>query len=102
MSLITAAWLCYAIGSNGKVLNNKIVSYLSGISMEIYLCHMMCFRAVEFLHIENFISNHYVIYWITCILTLAVAVIFSHGCKYYLLPLLEQGIAAVKEKAKKR
>lgn len=86
MSLITGAWLCYAMGSNGKVLSNKVVKYLSGISMEIYLCHMMCLRAVQALHIDNYISNIYVVYWITCVLTLGVAILFSHVVKYMFLP----------------
>lgn len=86
MTSITSAWLCYAIGSNGKVLNNKVVKYISGISMEIYLCHMMCFRAVQFLHIDNFISNIYLVYWITCILTLGMAIVFSHVVKFIILP----------------
>ena len=86
MSLTMAVWLCYAIGSNGKVLNNKVVGYLSGISMEIYLCHMMCFRAVQFLHIDIYISNIYVVYWITCVLTLGVAIVFSHVIKYLFIP----------------
>ena len=90
MSVITAAWLCYAIGTNGKVLNNKVVSYLSSISMEIYLCHMMCFRAVQFLHIDNYISNIYMLYWITCILTLGIAIVFSHVVKYIFLPKTEK------------
>lgn len=86
MTVVTASWLCYAIGTSGVVLNNKIVKYLSGISMEIYLCHMMSFRAVQFLHIENYVDNVYIIYWIVSSLTLAVAVAFSHVVKFYVLP----------------
>ena len=54
--------------------------------MEFYLCHMMCFRAVQFLHIDNYINNIYVVYWITCVLTLSVAIVFSHVVKYMFLP----------------
>ena len=93
MSLITASWLCYAIGTEGVVLNNRIVRYLSGISMEIYLCHMMSFRAVEILHVDNYIGNIYAVYWIISFLTLAVAICFSHVVKYYGLPMIERGVA---------
>lgn len=86
MSIITGSWLCYAIGTSGLVLNNKAVKYLGSISMEIYLCHMMCFRAVQFLHINDHISNIYIVYWITCILTLGVAIVFSHVVKFIFLP----------------
>ena len=41
--LVFAVWLMYDIGSKDIVLNNKVAKYLSGISMEIYLCHMMFF-----------------------------------------------------------
>lgn len=98
MSLITVAWLCYAMGSNGKILNNKIVRYIGGISMEIYLCHMMCFRAVQFLHLDNYIGNIYVVYWITCVLTLAVAIVFSHTCKYIVLPMIGRAFDKIKTK----
>lgn len=89
MSALCAIWLMYAIGTEGKVLNNRFTKYLSGISMEVYLCHMMCYRAVEILHLERYISNADILYWLTCILTLAVAIIFSHVVKYKILPLIE-------------
>ncbi len=86
MTMITSGWLCYAIGVSSIVLNNKVVRYLSSISMEIYLCHMMCFRAAQMLHVDNYVHNIYVVYWITSILTLAIAVVFSHVVKYIFLP----------------
>lgn len=89
MSLVTVVWLCYAIGTSGRLLNNRLVSYLSGISMEIYLSHMMSLRAVQFLHIDRFIDNIFVVYWITCLFTILIAIIFSHITKYYVIPQLE-------------
>lgn len=89
MTAICASWLSYAIGSSGIILNNRIVRYLSGISMEIYLCHMVCHRAVRILHVENLIDSIYVTYWIECILTLLIAICFSHVVKYLFLPKLE-------------
>lgn len=89
MSFLCGLWLIYAIGSNGCVLNNKVTHYLSGISMEVYLCHMMAFRGVEMLHISRIIHQPDILYWLTCLLTLAFAVIFSHIVKYKLLPKVE-------------
>ncbi len=89
MCLICAVWLIYAIGTEGKILNNKITKYLSGISMEIYLCHMMAFRGVEMLHLSRYITQPDMLYWLTCILTLGGAIAFSHIVKYKLLPLIE-------------
>ena len=47
--IVFTAWLIYAIGSKDIVLNNRVAKYLSGISMEIYLCHMMFFRVASML-----------------------------------------------------
>ena len=89
MCILCAIWLMYAIGTEGKVLNNGFTKYLSGISMEIYLCHMMAFRGVEMLHLSKYIQQPDILYWITCILALAVAIVFSHIAKYKVLPLVE-------------
>ncbi len=40
-------WLCFAIGCESRVLSNKVMSYLSGISLELYLAQMLIFRVVE-------------------------------------------------------
>ena len=88
--LVFAAWLMYAIGSKDKVLNNRFVKYLSGISMEIYLCHMMFFRVASMIHLEKFIGQSVVLYVVTCIATLVGAGCFSHVIKYYSLPWVEK------------
>lgn len=90
MTLITAAWLSYAMGTEGAILNNCFTRYLSGISLEIYLCHMACFRVVAFLRIPNYIDNIYVIYVISCILTILISIIVSHMAKYHVLPLVSK------------
>lgn len=79
-------WLIYAIGSHDIILNNRAVKYLSGISMEIYLCHMVIFRIVEKMHIERFIDNRNVLYVLTFILVICGTICFSHIVKYYLFP----------------
>lgn len=88
-SALCGLWLCYAIGTNGCILNNKVTHYLSNISMEVYLCHMMAFRGVEMLHLSRYIQQPDLLYWLTCILTLAAAIVFSHIVKYKVLPLIE-------------
>lgn len=89
MCSLCAIWLMYAIGTEGKVLNNRFTKYLSGISMEVYLCHMMAFRGVEMFHLSNYIQQPDFLYWITCFLTVGAAVAFSHIAKYKVLPLVE-------------
>lgn len=81
--LVFTAWLMYAVGSKDIVLNNQIVKYLSGISMEIYLCHMMFYQVVSMMHLEVFIGQRDMLYTITCLTTLTGAICFSHFIKYY-------------------
>ncbi len=43
-------WLWYAISVESKVLNNRVMKYLSGISLELYLAQMIVFRVLEKVH----------------------------------------------------
>lgn len=89
ISAVMGGWLIYAIGSQTKLLHNSFIDYLSGISMEIYICHMLSFRAVSILPLSSYIQQPDMIYWVTCIITLTVAIVFSHICKYWVLPKVE-------------
>lgn len=93
--LVFAAWLTYAIGSKDIVLNNGGAKYLSGISMEIYLCHMMFYRVSSMLHLERFIHNNDMLYVATCLTTLIGAICFSHVVKYYSFRYLENSLKAI-------
>lgn len=90
--LVFAAWLMYAIGSKDIVLNNKVAKYLSGISMESYLCDMMFYRVASMLHLAKFIHNNDMLYVATCIATLIGAICFSHVIKYYVFERIENKI----------
>ena len=79
------AWLLYAIGSKNAILNNRVARYISNISIEIYLAHMVIFRVVEKVHIERFISQPDMNYIVTCIIVLGGVVCFAHIMKYYVL-----------------
>lgn len=74
-------WLLYAVSevSLGRMtlLNNRVMAFISGISMEIYLCHMMFFRVVDKFHLEKIISNNDMNYWTTCLLVLIGATSFA-------------------------
>lgn len=54
-----ALWILFAIGTNTKLLSNRVLKYLSNISMEIYLSHMIIYRVIEKAHLENYIMRRY-------------------------------------------
>lgn len=88
MLFVQALWVIIAIGPKISILSNKLVNYLSGISMELYLSHMMCFRVAEKLHL-NLISDNIVInYVICCVATITISILFSHIVKYKVLPMV--------------
>lgn len=53
--------------------------------MEIYLCHMLFFRIVGLVHLENHTANPNLLYIITSACTLIGAICFSHICKFYII-----------------
>ena len=76
--LMYGLWLCVAIGiENNKVLDNKFTKFVSKISMEIYLSHMVIFRVVEKLKLTCIVNNVYISYLITSIIVIIVTIIFS-------------------------
>lgn len=47
MLLLFMPWLAYAISVKSRILSNRGMKYLSNISMEMYLAHMVVFRVIE-------------------------------------------------------
>ena len=94
--IVFSAWLMFALGAKGVGLKNKVVKYLSGISMEIYLCHMMFYRVAGMLHFDRFVQQQDVLYVLTLVVTLAGAICFSHIVKYYMFPFLGKKIGILK------
>lgn len=47
-TLVTAlSWVMYAISGDSYILNNPVCRFVSGISLEIYLIHMLVYRVLE-------------------------------------------------------
>ena len=90
--LLFGSWLIYALGSKDLILNNRVVRFISGISMEVYLCHMVMFRVVERIHLERFIADGDVLYILTCGLVICGALVFSWFMKKYTIPRLIKAI----------
>jgi peptidoglycan/LPS O-acetylase OafA/YrhL len=91
VGVIFIFWMMYAI-SGGiavkgvKLLDNKVASFLGGLSMEIYLCHMVMFRIIEKIHLEKYIQNNSVLYWVTCVLGILLAISFSYAITKIVFP----------------
>lgn len=88
--LLFGLWLVYAISGERKWLSNKVTKYLSGISMEIYLSHMVLFRFMEKLGLDRLTNNTNANYVIATVFTLASTICFCHIVKYKILPVLKK------------
>ena len=70
--------LIYAMGARStSLLSNRCTRYLSSISMEIYLSHMVFFRLVERVGLTKLFENDVASFACATILTLAGAVAFA-------------------------
>lgn len=73
--LVVSLFLISAI-SIGKRL--QIISFISDLSMEIYLSHMVMFRVVERMGLNRILGKGWLQYIMTSILVILSAVIFSY------------------------
>ncbi len=81
--VMLSAIVMYAISVNGKftILDNKVFKFIAGISMEIYLSHMVIFRVVEKLGLTHKFGKGALQYAITTILVLAGSIVFAFVLK---------------------
>lgn len=86
--LLFGLWLFYAIGAKNRFLSNRYMSFLSGISLEIYLSHMLFFRIVEKMHVDKIFDDANLLYWVTLVLVLIGTVVFSYVVKYHFFPVV--------------
>lgn len=75
--MVSSALLFYAIIKQGGVLENRVTKFFSGISMEIYLSHMVIFRVVEKLGIHKVIGNGWLQYIFTVIVVIVGTTVFA-------------------------
>lgn len=59
------------------MLENRVTKFFSGISMEIYLSHMVIFRVVEKLGIHKVIGNGWLQYIFTVIVVIVGTTVFA-------------------------
>lgn len=80
--VIFALWIIYAMAGGisfkgFKILDNKFAKLLGDYSMEIYLCHMAMFRAIEKIHLEKYIHNEHALYWTSSVLGIGLSLLFA-------------------------
>lgn len=75
--VLSAAFLIYAVSDQGKLLNNRITKFIGGISMELYLSHMVAFRLAEKLKLTSALGDGWEQYIFSVIIVLCGAAVFS-------------------------
>ena len=78
--LVVSAIIIYAIvlkNSKFTILNNKFMTFISSISLEIYLSHLLIFRIIQKLGLNTRFGNGVVQYIITVLLVIIGSIIFS-------------------------
>lgn len=76
---VTITLLICGISFNfGKV---KVISFISNISLEIYLSHMVVFRAIEMFRLNKMFGNGWLQYIATVVMVLVGTIAFSFVCQ---------------------
>lgn len=75
--ILFSSWLSYAISVKSVILSNPFTKYMSGISFEIYLSHMVIFRVVEKLHLLHLFNNDVLSYIVASAIVLIVVSAFA-------------------------
>lgn len=92
MVLVFSLWLMIAISKkNSFLLDNKLTRFISKISMEMYLSHMIVFRLVDKFCVTRWVKAGYISYVITVIIVIVGTVLFT--------AILNKIIAIIEEKA---
>jgi len=78
MLILFSLYLIYALGNTKtSVLLNPITRFLSGISMEIYLSHMVIYRVMEKIGVTHYFGDGIMSYMITSLGTLGGVIVFA-------------------------
>ncbi len=78
MLVLSVLLVIYALGTPRRILQNRITKFIGGISMEIYLCHMVIYRGLEKVGCLHLFSNDLLSYSLTSVLVIAGAIMFSY------------------------
>lgn len=81
MLFVSVMFVVFAIGKGGAFLSNRFTKFISGISLEMYLSHMLIFRVIEKLHLNTKFGNGIFQYIVTCVLVIAADILFSYAAQ---------------------
>ena len=79
MLMLFSAMLIYALRDSEKacILSNFFTKFLSGISLEMYLSHMVIFRIIEKLGMTKLFASDLLSYIVTSVGTIVGTIVFS-------------------------
>ena len=72
--ILYTGWLGLALGYDNRLMNNNFTNYISNLSMEMYLSHMVVFRIVEKIGIMERIESPVIRYMTTYLLLVMLLV----------------------------
>lgn len=86
MLALFSAMLIYALRDSEKtyILCNPFTKFLSGISLEIYLSHMVAFRIIEKLGMTKLFASDLLSYIVTSVGTIVGTIVFALVAKKFL------------------
>lgn len=90
--VLYSLWLVYAVAATNKVFCNRVTKFVSGISMEIYLSHMVGFRVIEKVGLISALGGGWLAYIVSSVGLLAALMLTIPFIKKF----LDYLIAAVK------
>lgn len=74
--------ICF--GGQSIILNNRFMRFISGISMEIYLSHLIVLKGLHILKFDTWFGNGVLSYIISLVMLLFATVIFVIVIKLFL------------------
>ena len=78
MLIMFSVWLIYAIGNVKRgIFQNAVTKHLSGISMEIYLSHMVIYRVIEKAGLIHLFGDGALSYIVASVGTLVGVILFA-------------------------
>ncbi len=73
--IVYIMWVSLAVSSDIGIMSNKFTRFISGISMEMYLSHMVAFRIVEKLGFLKRVGDTNIAYLVTFVIVVGIVIV---------------------------